>query len=175
MLEGSIAAIRESTSNTLYYTLSTVAQTLSGAFALMAAFVVFKLQFTSAQIADAAWPVARAAKLVRLRREGRFQEVYDGSESAILAASSRKPYLATLRRELGRSLTRNRTLLRRFWWSTALTGVTLVYSVILLSLTDSIVPLGVAGTVLGISVVLFTICLVSYTLVLAAAVRDSAS
>src|SRR2546428_11795274 len=104
MLEDSIAAIRESTSNTLYYTLSTVAQTLSGAFALMAAFVVLKLQFTSAQLADAAWPVARAAKLVRLRREGSFQEIYDSREAATLAASSRKPHLATLSRELGRSL-----------------------------------------------------------------------
>lgn len=99
MLEGAIAAIRESTVNTLYYTLSTIAQTLSGAFALMAAFVVFKLQFTTAQIADAARPVAKAAGLVRLRREGKFQDVYDRSESAILAVSSQKPYLATLRRE----------------------------------------------------------------------------
>jgi hypothetical protein len=175
MLEAALAAIKESTANTLYYTLSTIAQTLSGAFALMAAFVVFKLQFTTARIADAARPVARAAGLVRLRREGKFQEVYDVSESAILAASGRKPYLATLRRELGRSLTRNRTLLRRFWFSTALTGVTLLYSVSLLSLTDSLVPSGCAGTVLAVAVALFTICIVSYALVLGAAVRDSTS
>lgn len=165
----------EGTANTLYYTLSTIAQTLSGAFALMAAFVVFKLQSTTTQIADAARPVARAAGLVRQRREGKFQEVYDGSESAILQVSNRKPYLATLRRELGRSLTRNRTLLRRFWFSTALTGVTLLYSVSLLSLTDSLVPSGCAGAVLAVAVALFTICTVSYALVLGAAVRDSTS
>ena len=55
MFEGALA-IRAGTANTLYYTLSTIAQTLSGAFALMAAFVVFKLQFTATQIAEAARP-----------------------------------------------------------------------------------------------------------------------
>ena len=102
VFDSALALIAAATANTLYYTLSTVAQTLSGAFALMAAFVVFKLQFTTTQIAEAARPVARAARLVKLRREGKFQDVYDRSESAILAASSQKPYLATLRRELGR-------------------------------------------------------------------------
>jgi hypothetical protein len=159
--------------NTLYYTLSTIAQTLSGAFALMAAFVVFKLQFTTRQIADAARPVARASGLVRQRREGKFQDVYEGSEKAILAVSNRKPYLATLRRELGRSLTLKRTLLQRLWFSTAFTGVTLLYSVSLLSLTDSVAPSGYAATVLVVAVVLFTICIVSYALVLGPAVRDS--
>jgi hypothetical protein len=163
------------TANTIYYSLSTIAQTLSGAFALMAAFVVFKLQFTTTQIADAARPVARAARLVKLRREGKFQDVYDRSESAVLEASSRKPYLATLRRELGRLLTLKGTLLRRFWFSTAFTGLTLFYSVSLLSLTDSLLPSGFGGMMLGVAVVLFTICIVSYALVLATAARESTS
>ena len=173
MLQGAIAAIRAGTANTLYYTLSTIAQTLSGAFALMAAFVVFKLQFTATQIADSARPVARAAALVRLRRESKFQEVYDGSEAAILAVENRKPYLATLRRELGKSLAFKKKLVRLLWVSSALTGVTLLYSVFLLSLTDSIPAYGCAGTVLAVAVGLFTTCIISYALVLVAAVRDS--
>lgn len=66
VFDSALALIAAATANTLYYTLSTVAQTLSGAFALMAAFVVFKLQFTTTQIAEAARPVARAARLVKL-------------------------------------------------------------------------------------------------------------
>jgi hypothetical protein len=75
----------------------------------MAAFVLFKLQFTATEIANAARPIARAAGLVRLSREGKFQSVYDGSEAAIRVVSNRKPYLATLRSELGKSLTLKRT------------------------------------------------------------------
>ena len=140
----------------------------------MAAFVVFKLQFTTTQIADASGPVARAARLVRPWREGKFQEVYDDSAAAILAVSNRKPYLATLRRELGKSLTLKKTLLRLLRISSALTGVTLFYSVSLLSLTDSIPASGCAGTVLAVAVALFAICIISYAVVLNAAVRDGA-
>jgi hypothetical protein len=173
MLEAALFSIAPSTANTLYYTLSTIAQTLAGAFALMAAFVVFKLQFTNVQIGDAAKPVARKAGRFRLFRERKFQEVYDESESAIRKVSSAKPYLATLRGELGRSLTFKTRLLRRFWVSTAFTGVTLVYSVILISMTDSVVARGCAGPVLIAAVALFSICLISYACVLDAAMRDS--
>lgn len=161
------------TANTLYYTLSTIAQTLAGAFALMAAFVVFKLQFTILQIGEAARPVARASGRFQLFRERKFQEVYDNSESAILAVSSAKPYLATLRRELGRSLALRRTLLRQFWFSTAVTGITLTYSVLLISLTDSIVARGCATPVLIGAVALFTICIITYARLLYAAMGDS--
>ena len=47
------------------------------------------------------------------------------------------------------SLRLKRKLLHHFWFSTAFTGVTLLYSVSLLSLTDSIAPSGCAGTVLA--------------------------
>jgi hypothetical protein len=36
--------------NALYYTLSTIAQTLSGAIALLAAFVLYRLQFLAAAL-----------------------------------------------------------------------------------------------------------------------------
>lgn len=173
VLDSALALIAAITANTLYYSLSTIAQTLAGAFALMAAFVVFKLQFTIAQIGESARPVARAAGRFRLFRERKFQEVYDDSESAILKVSSTKPYLATLRRELGRSLTFKTRLLRRFWVSTAFTGVALVYSVILISLTDSVVASGYAGPVLFAAIALFSICIISYACVLDAAVKDS--
>jgi len=160
------------TANTLYYCLSTIAQTLAGAFALMAAFVVFKLQFTIVQIGESARPVARAAGQFRLFRERRFQEVHNVSEAAISKVSSSKPYLATSRRELGRLLTSKSRLLRRFWLSTVSTGVTLVYSVISISLTDSVLARGCAAFVLFVAVGLFSICVISYACVLDAAVRD---
>lgn len=153
--------------------MSTIAQTLAGAFALMAAFVVFKLQFTIVQLGESARPVARAAGRFRLFRERKFQEVYDESESAIRKVSCAKPYLATLRSELGRSLRFKTKLLRRFWVSTAFTGVTLIYSVILISLTDSVVATGYAGPVLFAAIALFSICIISYACVLDAAVKDS--
>src|SRR5690606_33596297 len=101
VLDSALASMATITANTLYYSLSTIAQTLAGAFALMAAFVVFKLQFTIVQLGESARPVARAAGRFRLFRERKFQEVYDESESAIRKVSSAKPYLATLRIELG--------------------------------------------------------------------------
>jgi hypothetical protein len=173
VLDLTLALMAAITANTLYYSLSTIAQTLAGAFALMAAFVVFKLQFTIVQIGESAKPVARAAGRFRLFRERKFQEVHDKSESAISKVSSAKPYLATSRRELGRLLTFKTRLLRRFWVSTSFTGVTLVYSVILLGLTDSVVARGCAGPVLIAAAILFMICLISYACVLDAAIRDS--
>lgn len=173
MLEAALFSIAPSTANTLYYTLSTIAQTLAGAFALMAAFVVFKLQFTIVQIRESARPVARAAGRFRLFRERKFQEVHDASEAAISKVSSAKPYLATSRRELGRLLTFKTKMLRRFWVSTAFTGITLIYSVVLIGLTDSVVAHGCAGPVLIAAVTLFGICLISYACVLDAAIRDS--
>jgi hypothetical protein len=125
------------------------------------------------QLSESARPVARAAGRFRLFRERKFQEVYDESKSAIHKVSSAKPYLATLRSELRRSLTFKTKLLRRFWVSTAFTGVTLVYSVVLISLTNSVLARGCAGPVLITAVALFSMCIISYACVLDAAVRDS--
>ena len=52
VLDSALASIATITANTLYYSLSTIAQTLAGSFALMAAFVVFKLQFTILQLGE---------------------------------------------------------------------------------------------------------------------------
>lgn len=161
------------TANTLYYTLSTIAQTLAGAFALMAAFVVFRLQFATARITETAWTVARAGRLVRLYRESKFKEVYDGSERSIQEASALKPYLGSVRRELGQLLALKKIVTRRFWFSTSFTAAALLYSVVSLSLVDAILKSPrCAALILTVGVLLFAICLLGYALVLYAALDD---
>ena len=164
--------------NTLYYTLSTIAQTLAGAFALMGAFVLFGLQLAKTRLAEVGSKVAMAeghdTPLAKLYHEGKLREIYELSERAVKGAASNS-HLPAFRTELGELLKVRRSVISRFWFSTVLTGITLAYSVAALSLVDTIVlSLNCSRSVLALGVGLFSLCLVGYASVLFAAVGKGA-
>ena len=140
--------------NTLYYTLSTIAQSVAAAFAFLGAFVLFRLQAADARLKDIAVTLAgttsmgdafdRYQHLIATRS---YQELYKlVSVSANVNASFNASYTA-----LGAELKEATRLQTQFRWlaipSLALIGA----SVIALSLVDQYSKTGlVAGSVLAV-------------------------
>src|SRR5262249_41440652 len=138
--------------NAIFYTFSTISQTLAGAIGLIGAFVVFRLQSLSEQIELDGGRVAPFVRVVRqnaqqqaeveeivaLHREGRYGDILAKSED--LASD---PNMGVERSRLSRHWRQRRSIISGFTWAFMLSAALIVFSVIMLMIADS-----VAGSIL---------------------------
>ncbi|SRR6266478_2533715 len=106
--------------NTVFYTFSTIAQTLAGAIALLGAFVLYRLQSLSSDIERDSHTVelnhtVERDKIRELRIQKKYQEIVELSKSTLRAPSPQEmphPDLKTSTDRLRRNLDLKDALLK---------------------------------------------------------------
>ena len=158
--------------NALYYTFSTIAQTLAGAIALLAAFVLYRLQILATALDkhanlirqqyyedfDKAWMNSFIVK-------EQYQKVLDhtGKYPIDIATDEQHSYVKDSLDQIEYFLAFKRSLLRYFYVSLNLTVGLIISSVLLLSLTPSVnVHTNLRAWLLGIGILWLVACLGSY-------------
>ena len=167
--------------NALFYTFSTIAQTLAGAIALLGAFVLYRLQSLGAELEDAALtaiqPYLPNDEISRLRGENNYDDLVTllntVAPSANKLAEVNNTYVLSKRRALPSLLQLRRQLHRLMKISLALTIVLIAASVVVLSTTPLIATsTNVAYSVFVVGILLFVVCLVLYVLLILKAVHE---
>ena len=162
---------------TLYYTFSTVAQSLAAAIALLGAFVLFRMQTLSAEIerrSDALLDlgldtaVKRAATDAHAR--GDVRSVLEITSVQITVPDSRVEYA---RRRLRALLRHERSLMFAFWVSTLLTVALVTCALVAVSRVPEIIDAGWDGFLVDASIGWFLGCLVSYAWVMRTALGST--
>jgi hypothetical protein len=161
--------------NTLFYTFSTIAQTLATAIALLAAFLLYRLQVLGSQIEDNISRIAIPLGMIFQDKEpNRVEDLQrSGQHEKILQLANSTPfpsnyYQATIERALLPILFSNRkSVLRQFWIAVYLTAGLVAFSVLILVVTPLIAESS-CWTWLSLSLgfIWFVACLVSYVLFL---------
>ena len=160
-------------SNALFYTFSTIAQTLAGAMALLAAFLLYRLQTLNGTI-------ERDAERISLAIEGlhgRARQFFDdGQYKELLAAAAQVAFppghyrAETERTRLPRLLGKKTRLVRDFQVALYLTAGLITFSVLALILTPYAANRAWCVTVMFvIGIVGFALCMASYIRVLKSA------
>jgi hypothetical protein len=158
--------------NALFYTFSTIAQTLAGAIALLGAFVLFRRQSLNAEIESNASQIAAVLESVldrdeirTLSRHGLYRELLEHSAHVTIPTGT---YQAT--RELGRLpvlLDRQDLLVRRFKIAFYLTVGLIMTSVFTLTIAqDLATSASLTGLAFVIGLLWLAGCLVSYVLLM---------
>lgn len=162
---------------TLYYTLSTIAQSLAAAIALIATFVLYRAQALSAEIErredallDLGFETGVRAKAQDARLRGDVKGFLEITSVQITTPNDRVDYS---RRRLKALFRHESSLMRAFWFSTLLTVALIGASVFGLSRVPEIVDHGREGTVLDASLFWFGGCLLSYAWLLRAALTST--
>lgn len=157
----------------LFYTFSTIAQTVAAALAVLGAFVLYRLSQYGVEMAEHSETVAlrvshateHQEELRRLDRLGDWEGVfrYSGRPS-VGALLSTNPAAPDARELLGVIISRRKRVLRLMGWSAGLTLALLILSIAVLALTPAILSRSSAPAVaLTLGVVLFVACLGAYT------------
>jgi hypothetical protein len=162
----------------LYYTFSTIAQSLAAAIALLGAFVLYRLQTLNAEIerrSDALLGKVTAAKdqseMTEAAAKRDFASVFEMSSVRLTVPDRQVDYA---RRRLKALLNHERSLMRWFWVATFLTVGLITASVIVLSRTPWICSLPDGATIsLDVGIGWFLACLGSYALLLQRALSSS--
>jgi hypothetical protein len=159
--------------NALFYTFSTISQTLAGAIALLGAFVLYRLQTLNAGLQQNA-AIARTHirgnpnQMMDYELQGRYDEVLQ----VCLQANQETPVEFTAARsQLAELLARRTSLYRSFRWSLLLTVSLVWVSVALLAFTPRIASTGYAEVVLALGTIWFLSCLGAYSALLVGQVK----
>ena len=160
--------------NSFFYTFSTIAQTLAGAIALLAAFVLYRLQSLNAEIESigvrlAGWidqvsqqPPQQSVGLNarRLQRRGQYSELLGIANRIEVPAGF---YQAELERErLPLQLEGKASLVWRFGLALCLTVGLVTVSVLILTVAPRVAVSSWAFWVLAGAAIWFTGCMLSY-------------
>ena len=158
----------------LFYTFSTIAQTVAAALAVLGAFVLYRLNQYGVEMAEHSETVAlrvghapeHQEELRRLDRLGDWEGVFRYSAiPSVGALLPTNPAAPDARALLGAIIARRKRVLRLMGWSAGLTLALLILSIAVLALTPAILSLPWAPAVtLMLGVVLFVACLGAYTL-----------
>ncbi len=163
-------SISDTLSNAVYYTFSTVAQTLAGAIALLAAFVLYRLQSVNQVLVRdgerVAVPLAqlepKANEMVEL---GKFQDLLDAANNADYPPGHGQAKIERAR--LAASLHTHTVLVEEFRFALYLTAATIVYAVAALVFAPIILRSSiVSGAVLAVGLLAFIWCIIRYVVVL---------
>jgi hypothetical protein len=158
--------------NVIFYTFSTIAQTLAGAIALLGAFVLYRLQLLNGDIESDSNAVmygymmegvnqAHRAEIGALHDEARYREVLDFAMKNLLPEGL--PQATTEKVRLSRNLNQKVSLLRIFWISLWLTVGLIAISVIFLTTAPLIAYSNTRSiVVLAGGLIWFCACLCSY-------------
>lgn len=159
--------------NTLYYTFSTIAQTLAGAIALLGAFILYRLQKVNSGLDDHAKFIRKQYSeeedLVFLNSfivKGEYKKFlkYIRAKAANVSTDQEEQsYLTDVQAKMQELLAFRKSLIRRFTVSLFLTVSLIGASVIALAATPSInARSDLRSASLGLAIVWFLACLVSY-------------
>lgn len=163
--------------NALFYTFSTIAQTLAAAIALLGAFVLYRLQSLSAEIEDAAGsaiqyylPNDEVHQLIVKKDYVALVTLLDTIQPpANEAPETVKRHIAALRSLVPLKI-QLRFLLKV---SLSLTILLIVASVVVLATTPLIAASSsIACTVFGVGVAAFIACLILYALLISKAINE---
>jgi len=160
-------------SNALYYTFSTIAQTLAGAMALLAAFLLYRLQVLNRAIDSDAERISSALKPYH----GRADEMLRSQEYVALLRAAEKGYfpqgnppVQQERERLTRLLHTKKSLMRRFKIALYLTAGLITFSIVALVATPQIMSsLALTYTIFALGLLGFVACMLSYIAVLQSA------
>ena len=168
-------------SNALFYTFSTIAQTLAGAIALLGAFVLYRLQSLRTQIDEdserissvygsSGHDVATVDAVRSLHRQGKYREVLEFRSRAPIPGTVYQAEAEQMR--LGLNLQRQKALLRTFVASLGLTIGLIAASVGALAATPGIIERSCGPTVVfSVGIAWFVGCIVSYAVLIQQALR----
>jgi hypothetical protein len=168
--------------NALFYTFSTIAQTLAATIALLGAFVLYRLQLLGAELENAAstaiQPYLPNDEINRLRGENNYHDLVILLNTAVPTANTQagvnNPYILSKRRALPTLLRLRRQIHGLMKVSLAFTMVLIASSVVVLSTTPLIATsANLTCSVFAIGVLLFVVCLVLYALLILKAVHES--
>ena len=166
--------MNDTAAGALYYTFSTIAQSLAGAIALLSAFVLFRMQAIHGEIerrSDELLNVVDDKQAADAHARGDFATVFDISSVRITTPSKSVDYA---RRRLRALLAHERSLKRWLWTALVLTIGLITLAVVVLSRTPWLVGLdGVAPVVLNVGIGWFLACLASYLMLLVRALAPS--
>lgn len=163
--------------STLYYTFSTIAQSLAAAIALLATFVLFRMQTLQAEVerrSDALLDlgfdtsVQRAAKDAQAR--GDVRSVLEITSVQISTPDNRVDYA---RRRLKALFKHEQSLLLAFWSSTLLSVALVTASVFALSRVPEIVEARWDAVVLDAGIWWFVGCVATFAWVVRAALGST--
>jgi hypothetical protein len=153
-----------------FYTFSTIAQTLAGAIALLAAFVLYRLQGLNTDIDENSMRLSLPLNLVAGESAGMMHRQGQHRQLLELAARTEIPpgtYRADEERaRLPTLLDRKDTLLRWLYIALALTVGLITASVLLLMFTPRLATIALASTILVVTLFWFVACMISYVLLL---------
>ena len=152
----------------LYYTFSTIAQSLAAAVALLVAFVFYRIQSINSEMAE------RARRIIQ-HYEGkirlRLDELLVTGDYAEMAALTTAPFPAHVeegepgfaRKRLGVLVTARKQLRREFRLSLVLTALLAIYSLLILAVAPTIGrSSALPGAMLSVGITWFVGCLYSY-------------
>src|SRR5437764_493330 len=158
--------------NALFYTFSTIAQTLAGAIALLGAFLLYRLQTLNSEVDSHSMTLRdtckeqgspHAGQAYLLHHEGKHRELIDLVKKLALPAEINPAFPLE---HLSAALTLRESLFRRFYWALWLTAGLIVASVIVLAVATVIAPDAEkcnAGTVvvLAVGILWLAACIMS--------------
>ena len=151
----------------LYYTFSTIAQTLGGAIALLGAFVFYRLQFLNAAIAHVV--TQQIFQHIDGENHLAFEQLHAQGKHADLVERARSLPTSVATDHLQRPLTRleelvaeKSSLLVRFRYSLILTVDVTALSATILALVPIVVSRCFAAPVLIVGLLAFVGCLATY-------------
>ncbi len=130
--------------NALFYTFSTIPQVLAGAIALLAAFVLYRLQTINSQIEEKSSTMQqlcmdqRTNGLWEMHVNEQFKEVYDKSENFKPSDENELRLFNLHRSKLGNLIEFKKSLLKSFNISLILTISLIIASILVLPFTPTI-------------------------------------
>jgi hypothetical protein len=159
--------------NTLYYTFSTIAQTLAGAIALLGAFILYRLQKVNSGLDDHAKFIRKQFSeeedLVFLNsfivkgEYKKFLKYIRAKAGGVGINQEEQSYLTDVQEKMQELLAFRKSLIRRFTVSLFLTVSLIAASVIALAVTPSLnARTDLRSASLGLAIVWFLGCLISY-------------
>jgi hypothetical protein len=154
----------------LYYTFSTIAQTLAAAVALVSAFALYRLQSMNAEIAERSSTVAQfssgahAPAVRELHVHGRFHEVLESTEDFDPSATVELNYqVSAARVRLGTLLAQRRALRRYLSLAFWLSGGLLTSSLVAIASAPRIATVPHAAVAaLSLGILWFVLCIATY-------------
>lgn len=162
---------------TLYYLLSTIAQSLAAAIALLATFVLYRVQALNAEterredaLLDLGYETGVRTKAQDARLRGDVKGFLEITSVQITAPNEKVDYA---RRRLKALYRHEGSLMRTFWTSVLLTVGLIGASVVAISRVPEIVDRELYAVVIDATLWWFGACLLSYAWLLRAALRST--
>jgi hypothetical protein len=166
--------------NALYYTFSTVSQTLAGAITLLGAFILYRLQMLNSDINDSAdhirtHVVGDARKNLDVAiRSGHPERILELAKEPSLVVGGVREELDASRNKIQALINLKRFILNSFWISLRLTIGLIGMSVVVLSITPLLVQSAwVSLLTFVVWLLWFFACLRSYVTILRKSLKEA--